>query len=164
MARCCLSAAWRTRALAAFEATLEKEPNRLGATIGAARAAEKAGDSGQGAAALRGSCCARARAPIRGGRDRRGARVHREKLGCTDIEGAAGECDEQDGRIRSRRRVRIWAAPSRLRCWSRDWARWSARYRARRAPPGPKCSGRSPWTNGAGARRSGASRPTAAPR
>jgi tetratricopeptide (TPR) repeat protein len=31
-------------ALAAFEATLRKEPNRLGATIGAARAAEKAGD------------------------------------------------------------------------------------------------------------------------
>jgi hypothetical protein len=31
-------------ALAAFEATLKKEPNRLGATIGAAKAAEKAGD------------------------------------------------------------------------------------------------------------------------
>ncbi len=32
-------------ALAAFEATLKKEPNRLGATMDAARAAEKAGDS-----------------------------------------------------------------------------------------------------------------------
>ena len=32
-------------ALAAFEATLRKEPNRLGATTGAARAAEKAGDA-----------------------------------------------------------------------------------------------------------------------
>jgi tetratricopeptide (TPR) repeat protein len=32
-------------ALAAFEATLQKEPNRLGATSGAARAAEKAGDN-----------------------------------------------------------------------------------------------------------------------
>ena len=31
-------------ALAAFETTLKKEPNRLGATIGAAKAAEKAGD------------------------------------------------------------------------------------------------------------------------
>ena len=31
-------------AFAAFEATLSKEPNRLGATIGAARAAERAGD------------------------------------------------------------------------------------------------------------------------
>jgi tetratricopeptide (TPR) repeat protein len=31
-------------ALAAFEATLKKEPNRLGATVGAARAAEAAGD------------------------------------------------------------------------------------------------------------------------
>jgi Tfp pilus assembly protein PilF len=31
-------------ALAAFEATLKKEPNRLGATLGAAAAAEKAGD------------------------------------------------------------------------------------------------------------------------
>jgi Tetratricopeptide repeat len=32
-------------ALAAFEATLKKEPNRLGAYVGAARAAEKAGDT-----------------------------------------------------------------------------------------------------------------------
>jgi tetratricopeptide (TPR) repeat protein len=32
-------------ALAAFEATLKKEPNRLGATIGAAKAADKAGDA-----------------------------------------------------------------------------------------------------------------------
>jgi hypothetical protein len=32
-------------ALAAFEATLKKEPNRLGATVGAAKAAEKAGDN-----------------------------------------------------------------------------------------------------------------------
>jgi tetratricopeptide (TPR) repeat protein len=32
-------------ALAAFEATLKKEPNRLGATVGAARAATKAGDT-----------------------------------------------------------------------------------------------------------------------
>jgi hypothetical protein len=32
-------------ALAAFEATLKKEPNRLGAYVGAAKAAEKAGDS-----------------------------------------------------------------------------------------------------------------------
>src|SRR5262249_56216452 len=32
-------------ALAAFEATLNKEPNRLGATLGAAAAAEKSGDS-----------------------------------------------------------------------------------------------------------------------
>ena len=31
-------------ALAAFEATLKKEPNRLGAMIGAARAAERTGD------------------------------------------------------------------------------------------------------------------------
>jgi hypothetical protein len=32
-------------ALAAFEATLAKEPNRLGATVGAAQAAEKSGDA-----------------------------------------------------------------------------------------------------------------------
>ena len=32
-------------ALAAFEATLKKEPNRLGAYAGAATAAEKAGDN-----------------------------------------------------------------------------------------------------------------------
>jgi len=34
-----------TEALAAFEATLKKEPNRLGAYVGAAKAAEKAGDN-----------------------------------------------------------------------------------------------------------------------
>ena len=33
------------QALVAFDATLKKEPNRLGATVGAARAAEKSGDS-----------------------------------------------------------------------------------------------------------------------
>ena len=32
-------------ALAAFEATLKKEPHRLGATLSAAKAAEKAGDA-----------------------------------------------------------------------------------------------------------------------
>ena len=31
-------------ALAAYEATLKKEPHRLGATLGAAKAEEKAGD------------------------------------------------------------------------------------------------------------------------
>jgi Tfp pilus assembly protein PilF len=31
-------------ALAAFEAVLKKEPHRMGATLGAAKAAEKAGD------------------------------------------------------------------------------------------------------------------------
>ena len=36
-------------ALAAFEATMTKEPNRLGATLGAAKAAEKAGDSAKAA-------------------------------------------------------------------------------------------------------------------
>ena len=34
-------------AMAAFEATLEKEPNRLGATMGAGKAAEKVGDAGK---------------------------------------------------------------------------------------------------------------------
>jgi Tfp pilus assembly protein PilF len=34
-------------ALAAFEATLRKEPHRLGATLGAAKAAEKLGDTGK---------------------------------------------------------------------------------------------------------------------
>jgi Tfp pilus assembly protein PilF len=40
-----LERAQAREALAAFEATLRKEPNRLGATTGAARAADKAGDS-----------------------------------------------------------------------------------------------------------------------
>ena len=40
-------------ALAAFEATLKKEPNRLGAYVGAARAAAKSGDKGEGAAIQR---------------------------------------------------------------------------------------------------------------
>jgi Tfp pilus assembly protein PilF len=34
-------------ALIAFEATLKKEPHRLGATIGAAKAAEAMGDTGK---------------------------------------------------------------------------------------------------------------------
>jgi Tfp pilus assembly protein PilF len=34
-------------ALAAFEATLEKEPHRLAATLGAAKAAEQVGDAGK---------------------------------------------------------------------------------------------------------------------
>jgi Tfp pilus assembly protein PilF len=34
-------------ALAAFEATLKKEPHRLGATLGAAKAAERAGELGK---------------------------------------------------------------------------------------------------------------------
>jgi len=34
-----------TEALVAFESTMRKEPNRFGATIGAAHAAEKAGDT-----------------------------------------------------------------------------------------------------------------------
>jgi Tfp pilus assembly protein PilF len=42
-----LESAMAKEALAAFEATLEKEPNRLGATIGAAKAAEKSGDAGK---------------------------------------------------------------------------------------------------------------------
>ena len=38
-------------ALAAFEATLKKEPHRLGATLGAAAAAEKSGDAAKARAA-----------------------------------------------------------------------------------------------------------------
>ena len=44
--RCC-STGMAKEAIAAFEATLEKEPNRLGATLGAAKAAEEAGDASQ---------------------------------------------------------------------------------------------------------------------
>jgi hypothetical protein len=40
-------------ALAAFEATLQKEPNRLGATVGAAKAAEKSGDTAKAQAYYR---------------------------------------------------------------------------------------------------------------
>ena len=39
-------------ALAAFEATLKKEPNRLGAYVGAAKAAEKVRRLSQGAGVL----------------------------------------------------------------------------------------------------------------
>ena len=42
-ASCCSTAAWRKEALAAFEATLKKEPNRLAAYVGAAKAAKRAG-------------------------------------------------------------------------------------------------------------------------
>ena len=50
-------------ALAAFEATLKKEPNRLGAYAGAAMAAEQSGESSEGPGVLR-----------QGDRDRRGGR------------------------------------------------------------------------------------------
>jgi cytochrome c-type biogenesis protein CcmH/NrfG len=40
-----LDSGMAAEALAAFEATLKKEPHRFGATIGAARAALKAGDA-----------------------------------------------------------------------------------------------------------------------
>ena len=67
-------------ALAAFEATLKKEPNRLGAYVGAAKAAEKAGDVGQGARLLQEGRRARERSRRdphrRGGR----ARVPQEAL------------------------------------------------------------------------------------
>ena len=43
-AKCCSSAAWRSEALAAFEATLKKEPNRFNAIVGAAKAAQSLGD------------------------------------------------------------------------------------------------------------------------
>ena len=45
MASCCSKAGTPKEALAAFEATLKKEPNRLGAYAGAAKAAEKSGNS-----------------------------------------------------------------------------------------------------------------------
>ena len=65
-------------ALAAFEATLKKEPNRLGATIGAARAAGKAGDL------ARPRRTTRQRSRLRGCRsgpagNRRSARFHGEE-------------------------------------------------------------------------------------
>jgi tetratricopeptide (TPR) repeat protein len=40
-----LESGMANEAVAAFEATLEKEPNRFCATLGAAKAAEKAGDA-----------------------------------------------------------------------------------------------------------------------
>ena len=70
-----LQAGKPAEALAAFEATMRKEPNRLNATLGAANAAAAAGDSRQGEAILRrrdraGIGCERGPA-----RDREGARV-----------------------------------------------------------------------------------------
>ena len=65
-------------ALAAFEATLKKEPHRLGATLGAGEAAEKSGDAAQGAATLRRG--RRAHGECRSGQtgDRAGPRVRGE--------------------------------------------------------------------------------------
>ena len=65
-------------ALAAFEATLKKEPHRLGATIGAAKAAEKVGRHRQGAAALRRGRRAHAERRSGAAGDRRGAGIRGE--------------------------------------------------------------------------------------
>ena len=53
-------------ALAAFEATLTKEPNRLGATIGAAKAAAQSGDMAKARAHYaRAAALAEAADPVR---------------------------------------------------------------------------------------------------
>ena len=44
MAPCCSSAEWPSEALAAFEATLKKEPNRLGAMWARPRPPKSSGD------------------------------------------------------------------------------------------------------------------------
>ena len=62
-------------ALAAFEATLKKEPNRLGAYVGAAKAAEKAGDTAKAAGILQEGRRHRRRCRQEPDRGRRGARV-----------------------------------------------------------------------------------------
>ena len=59
-------------ALAAFEATLKKEPHRLGATLGAAAAAEKAGRRREGASSTTPRLSRSRRMPIRS--DRRSRR------------------------------------------------------------------------------------------
>ena len=66
-------------ALAAFEATLKKEPNRLGATLGAAAAAEQIGRFREGTSALRRG--RRAHGECRSGQaaDRAGPRVRGEE-------------------------------------------------------------------------------------
>ena len=81
-APCCSSAAWREEALAAFEATLEKEPNRLGATIGAAKAAEKLGDAAKARQySAQGRCACRECRPGQA-RNRRGPKVDGQQIGC----------------------------------------------------------------------------------
>ena len=67
-------------ALAAFEATLKKEPHRLGATLGAAKAAEKPGDPDRRGTTMRPpsrspSCRAGSRRDRRGARLRHGRRI-----------------------------------------------------------------------------------------
>ena len=68
-------------ALAAFEATLKKEPRRLGATIGAARAAARSGDAAKAREVLRGGRCARRECRPGQAGNRRGADVHGEQVG-----------------------------------------------------------------------------------
>ena len=69
-------------ALAAFEATLRKEPNRLGATHRRGEGGRKARRRRQGAAALRQAVALAENADREPGRDRGGARVRGEdKLG-----------------------------------------------------------------------------------
>ena len=67
-------------ALAAFEATLKKEPHRLGATLGAAKAAEKAGDAAKARQHYAAAVALTENAdPVQAG-DRGGARIRGEEL------------------------------------------------------------------------------------
>ena len=66
-------------ALAAFEATLKKEPHRLGATLGAGGGGGKVGRCREGASSITRRQSRSPRMPIRSAADRRAPRVHGEK-------------------------------------------------------------------------------------
>ena len=85
-------------ALAAFEATKAKEPNRFHGFLGAARAAEKAGDK---EGELREAARARQRLELRAAGARGGAQLRRDELAASSA--AGHETDWHSGARRSGR-------------------------------------------------------------
>ena len=79
MARCCSRQGKPAEALAAFEATMRKEPNRLNATLGAANAAAASGDNAKARQYFAAATALASDASVDAARDRQGARVPGER-------------------------------------------------------------------------------------
>ncbi len=151
-------------ALAAFEATVKKEPNRLGAYVGAAKAAEKSGDAAKARQYYAKVVALAEDADGSQGRGRGCAGVHGEELD-HGLNAASSDCDEEDVRIRRRRRVRLGRGRRSVRAAGGQASR-PRRLGIECVPPGldRNSVALSRRTSGAEARRSGASRLTVAAR
>ena len=148
-------------ALAAFEATKAKEPNRFRGFAGAAKAAEKLGDKAKAKAnyeKLR-----------RAGRRRRRPIGRRSRPPRNFSARTRPQAGPASGAMR-KTTVILAVAAFALGGLVGAYALLAERppdrgaAAARRIRSGPRCTGRSRWTSGARARRSAARPPTAAPR